>query len=213
MRLREFKNTTSRLTLKQAGGSAKSRGETCRLRPRQQIGTVTIGRREVGIPSILHGLTIRENVSSILDQFRLTEINFTTTDEKCEQNTHLNSMYRCAQCLTTYTEQNDHISSREHAWLNSAQAQGCTHWCLKTIVIHVLCLVPYRTWHWPPAQVLSSLFFPTISPSHPSPLAHVPCLHCEDPRQSDRSTQIPSLPVVRCDKKVRPRFWTKSQKI
>ena len=37
---------------------------TCRqLRPRQQIGTVTIGRREIGIPGILQGLTIREHVS------------------------------------------------------------------------------------------------------------------------------------------------------
>ena len=29
-------------------------------------------------------------------------------------------MYRCAQCVTTHTEQNDHISSREHAWLKIA---------------------------------------------------------------------------------------------
>ena len=33
---------------------------------------------------------------------------------KCEQNTHSNSMYKCAQCVTTHTEQKDHISSREH---------------------------------------------------------------------------------------------------
>ena len=38
----------------------------------------------------------------------------------CEQNTHPNSMYRCAQCVPTHTEQNDHISSREHAWLKIA---------------------------------------------------------------------------------------------
>ena len=31
-----------------------------------------------------------------------------------------NSMYRCAQCVTTHTEQHDHISSREHAWLKIA---------------------------------------------------------------------------------------------
>ena len=48
---------TMQSTLEQAGGSTKSHRETC-LRPRQQIGTVTIGRREVGIPGILHGLTI-----------------------------------------------------------------------------------------------------------------------------------------------------------
>ena len=37
----------------------QSHRETCRFRPRQQIGTVTIGRREVGIIGILHGLKIR----------------------------------------------------------------------------------------------------------------------------------------------------------
>ena len=51
-------------TLAQAGGS-NSRGESCRqLRPRQQIGIETIGRRAVEIPSILHGLTIREHFLS-----------------------------------------------------------------------------------------------------------------------------------------------------
>ena len=29
-------------------------------------------------------------------------------------------MYRCAQCVTTHTEKNDHTSSREHAWLKIA---------------------------------------------------------------------------------------------
>ena len=34
--------------------------ETRRLRPRQQIGILTVGRREVGILGILRGLTIRD---------------------------------------------------------------------------------------------------------------------------------------------------------
>ena len=46
--------------LEQAGGSMDSRTETCRPRPRQQIGNATIGRREAGILRIIHGLTIRE---------------------------------------------------------------------------------------------------------------------------------------------------------
>ena len=50
---------------------------------------------------------------------------------RCEQNTHSNSMYRCAQCVTTHTEQIDHISSREHAWLKSWKAQDCTSLCPK----------------------------------------------------------------------------------
>ena len=51
---------TMQSTLEQTGRSVKNRRETCRLRRRQQIVTVTIGRRQVGIPGILHGLTIRE---------------------------------------------------------------------------------------------------------------------------------------------------------
>ena len=48
----------------------KQRGETCRHRPHPRIGKATIGRQEVRIPGILHGLTIRENFLR-LDQFRL----------------------------------------------------------------------------------------------------------------------------------------------
>ena len=40
---------------------------------------------------------------------------------RCEQNTHSYIMYRCAQCVTTHTEQYDHISSREHTCLKGAQ--------------------------------------------------------------------------------------------
>ena len=40
------------VTLEQAGGSMKQRGETCRLRPRPRIGKATIGRQEAGIPGI-----------------------------------------------------------------------------------------------------------------------------------------------------------------
>ena len=47
--------------LEQAGGSINSRRETCRLRPRQQIGNATIVRQEAGILRIPHSLTIREN--------------------------------------------------------------------------------------------------------------------------------------------------------
>ena len=35
----------------------------------------------------------------------------------CEQNTHPNSTYRCAQWVTTHTGRIDRISSREHTWL------------------------------------------------------------------------------------------------
>ena len=46
--------------------------------------------------------------------------NFQTTDGRCEQNTHSNSMYRCSLCVATHTGQNGPISSREHVWLKIA---------------------------------------------------------------------------------------------
>ena len=58
----------------------------------------------------------------------------------CEQNTHSTSMYRYE-----HTEQSDHISSREHVWLKSWNAQDRTSLCPKTFVIHVSCLIPCRT--------------------------------------------------------------------
>ena len=49
-RSKESTSTTIESILEPAGGSlVQSHRETCRIRPRQQIGTVTIGRREVGI--------------------------------------------------------------------------------------------------------------------------------------------------------------------
>ena len=105
-------------------------------------------------------------------------------------------MYRCARCVSPYTEQYGHISSREHAWLKSVQAQGCTHWCLKNnchprVMSHSL---PHLTLTISTRSLSpTSPILPTISPSHPSPFAHDPYLPCEVPRQSGGSTQIPSL--------------------
>ena len=52
---------------KKAGGSTKSRGETClQLRHRRQTGIKPNGRRAVGILSILQGLTVCETFFSEL---------------------------------------------------------------------------------------------------------------------------------------------------
>ena len=57
----EEASTTIESILEPAGGAAiESHRETCRILPRQHVGTATIGRREVGIIGILRGLTIRE---------------------------------------------------------------------------------------------------------------------------------------------------------
>ena len=63
---------------------------------------------------------------------------------ECVQNTDSNRMYKYAR-VTTHTEQIDHTSSHEHAWLKSWKAQGCTVSCSKKIVIHVSCVITCRT--------------------------------------------------------------------
>ena len=137
---------TVQSTLAQAGGSIKSRGETCRQRRRrQQIGIEKIGRRAVGIQSIQQCLTIRESFFLRLrTRFGCLKQNFQTTDGECEQNTHSNSMYSCAQCVTTHTERIDYISSREHAWLKIA------HLCVSkklSSTCHVSFLAAPDTYH------------------------------------------------------------------
>ena len=77
--------------LERAGGSINLRRETSRFRrhrPRPQIGNATIGRQEVGILGILHGLTIRDFFSELVPVSVGREINFPTTDRGCRQNTH-----------------------------------------------------------------------------------------------------------------------------
>ena len=105
----------------------------------------------------------------------------------CEQNTHSNSKYRCAQCVTTITEQNDHISLRDHAWLKIA------HLCVSkklSSTCHVTFLAAPHTDH---NHKFSLTYLTYFSPSHPSLLAHDPYLPCEDSRHSGRSTQTPFL--------------------
>ena len=121
---------------------------------------------------------------------------FQTTDGRCKQNTHSNSMCRCAQCVTPHTEQNDHISSREHAWLKIA------HLCVsKIVVIHVSCLcsLPHLTLTTSTSSLSpTSPIFPTFSPLHPSPLAHDPYLPCEDPRHCRINTNPISHTFCAC---------------
>ena len=190
----ELKNMTMHSTLEQAGGSLKSRRETCRLRPRQQSGTVTIGRWEVGIPGILHGLTIVNWFS----QFR--------TSFGCREKNISRSRTGGVNRTPTHTSCTDAHSVSAHT-LNSMitfhQANTRGPWCAsKQFVIHVSCLVPYRTGHWLPAQVLSHLPHLSFSRSLPHTqdlLAHDPCA-LRDSRRSGGSTQIPS--PTGCEPKV-----------
>ena len=100
-------------------------------------------------------------------------------------------MYRCAQCVTTHTEQNDHFFITR-----TRVAQDCTSLCPKK-KCHPRVMsrsMPNLTLTTSTSSLSpTSPIFPTFSPSHPSPLAHDPYLPCEDPRQRGGSTQIPSL--------------------
>ena len=137
---------TTRSTLKQVGGCTKGRGETCRqlrqgrgptcrqLRHRRQSGTKPIGRRAIGILSILQALTTDEFFSELRQNSVNWRKTYSQPTGECEQYTHKYSTYRVAQ--------HDHTSSREHAWLKIWKIKHCTNLCPKTIVIHVLCLIP-----------------------------------------------------------------------
>ena len=132
---KELKNSTARLALKQAGGSGKSRMESCRqLLHRRQTAIKPIGRRAVGILSSLQGLTICVFFLRVRTGFGCLEKNPQPTDGGCEQYTHKYSTHRVAQ--------HDPISSR----VAQAAMLRIAHLCvLKIIVTHVSCLVLCRT--------------------------------------------------------------------
>ena len=110
--------------LEQAGGSFNQRKETCRLRrhrprPRQQIGTATIGRREVGIPGILHGLTHRDFSQFLRPVSVGREINF--PDLRREVWTeHSHDMFEHVQFIRTVCFRAHSLTTR------SRVAPGCT---------------------------------------------------------------------------------------
>ena len=82
--------------------------------------------------------------------------------ETCEQNTHSYSTYSVAQCVSTSHWQ---YTAESHHFITRTCVSQVVFVCRKHSVIHASCLVPYRTWHWPPAQILSHL--PLQSYSHP----------------------------------------------
>ena len=111
----------------------------------------------------------------------------------CEQYTHKYSTYRVAQ--------QDHVSSREHAWLKSCKAQDCTSVCPKNnchprVMSHSLphlTLTTSTSSHSPFSS--TSHVFPTVSPAQTRSMVVDPYLPCDVPRQSGGSSQIPSLTV------------------
>ena len=159
---------TTPLTRKLVGGSADSRRETCRhlgqdcgptckkLRHRRQRGTKPSGRRAIGILSILQSLTTGEYFSE-LGQVSVA----------LRKNPPANR-----RRVWTVHPQIQHVQSCTawpHFITRTRVAQGSSlriaHLCVpKTLVIHVSCLSPCRTWHWLQAQVLSHPFHPRLLP-------------------------------------------------
>ena len=89
---------TTRLTLKLVKGSTQGRRETCKqLRHRRQRGTKSIGRRRIGIPSILQAVTTGEIFLRYRTGFGCLEKNLQPTDGVCEQYNQKYSTYRVAQ--------------------------------------------------------------------------------------------------------------------
>ena len=176
---------TMQSTLAQAGGSCKSRGETCRqLRPRQQIAVETSGRRAVRIPSSFHGLTIRETFLSEFGPVSVDWRKIPDNRRRGEQNTHSNSMYRCAQCVNSWSHFH-HANARGSGLHIFVSQNGCHPRVMSRSSPRLTLTAVTRS------LTLTSPVFPTFSPSYPSPLVHDPYLPCEDPRQSGGSTHIP----------------------
>ena len=180
--MKESTSTTIESTLEPA--------ETYRIRPRQQFGTVTIGRRENGTLGFLRGLTNRECFSEFRTSFGCWVINFPITDGECEQNTHSYSMYRCAQCVST-----SNCTVCSLFITRTRVAQDCERLCPKTfshprVMSHSL---PHLT-----LTTSTSSLSPTSpvtqssSSAHPSLLSHDSYSPCDDSRRNSGSSDLQS---------------------
>ena len=133
-------NSTTRLTPQQAGGSTKSRGETCRhLRHRHHIGIEPIGRRAVGILSILQGLTMSEKTK--FSELGPVSVDCRKTSRKPTESVNSTPTNTArAELHSTITFHHSNTRGSRAGRLRIA------HLCVtKTFVIHVSCLIPCRT--------------------------------------------------------------------
>ena len=126
----------------------QDRGSTCqKLRHRRQRGIKPSGRRAIGILSILQALTTGEFFLRVRTGFGCCP-----TNRRVVWTVHTNTARTELHSITTF-----HHANRRGSRLRIA------HLCVpRTIVIHVSCLIPCRTWHWPQAQVLSHPFHPLL---------------------------------------------------
>ena len=122
--------------------------------------------------------------------FACWEINFQTFDGECKQNTHSYSMYRYAQCVTTHTDQNDHMWPRAHAWLKIAHLSVPKQ---LSSTCHVSFLAAPDTDHKHKFSLTYLTFLSDNLTNKHKTFGARSILPCEVPRQSGGSTQIPSL--------------------
>ena len=161
--LRATKNTTTRLTLKQIGGSTKgSRGKPADSFVRvAKVAPKPLEDEQLEFSALFKPWLVK-HFSQSKDSGCL-EKNLQTTDGVCEQHTHKYSTCRVAQ--------HDHISSREHAWLKSWKAQDCTSLCLwnnchPRVMSHSLPHLTLTPSISSLSPISSSIIFPTVSPTH-----------------------------------------------
>ena len=99
-------------------------------------------------------------------------------------------MYRCAQCVRTHAAQNDHFSSRGLAWFKIASLGVPKTFCHPRAMSRSL---PHLTLTTSTSSLShTSPILQSLSPTHSSLLTHDPCIHCDDSRRSDGSSDLPS---------------------
>ena len=134
-----------RSTLEQAGGSINQRGETCRLRrhrPRPRNGKATIGRQEVGIPGILHGLTVLEFFSDrtifVWQGDKLPD------NRRGVQTEHPLARHICAHAAHHRTHRTD-VPPTQDAWLKIAHCSVSQTTCHPSVTSHMMPQLPQNT--------------------------------------------------------------------
>ena len=187
----------TRLILKQAGGSTKGRGETCRqlrqdrgptckqVRHRRQIGIEPIGKRAIGILSILQGRTTCDKNSQKLGPvsvaWRKTSrqptggVNSTPTNTARTELHSMITFHRVAQELQ---------NSGLHIFVSLKQMSS---------TCHLSFLAAPDTDHKHKFSLTHFIHLSYLSDSLSFTISTRSILPCEVPRQSGGSTRIPSL--------------------
>ena len=183
-------STTIESILEPAGCSfVQSHRETCRIRIRQQIGAVTIGRREVGILGILRGLTIRD-FSEIRTNFCCREITLPDnrrgvwTEHPIIQHGQMRTV---CQHITLRS-----LISFHHANVRGSSSRICVPktFCYPRVMSRSL---PHLTLTTSTSSLSpTSPILQSSSSTHPSLLSHDPNVHCDDSRRSCGSSDLQS---------------------